>query len=352
MSSVYSMREVDGSPRRFPWRIILVLSCLLGAAYVCRYAAPPVLRDYRADRRYDTLLWGGTVAEEVEQQYDADAPPDADALAQSITPIFDQEPTLAYARIWDPAGHLRYVYSRTNAELPEMGIRGARARAKKLVTAPQTLEDIAHMQTLLHDQSELSDTMDAALKAGRAVGSHNDLYIREDDIAQLTADLAARHPLLSDAVDSMHQALDGLTGNNADALAGALHGATAAETDLTRALEDLRATTDVVKSLPPDLARYAPAPATLWQRLWPAVRARRIVVPLFTPAVNEALVAPVGMAEIGIYDRPADLAALLAARCWPALLLLLLALITPFLPRRKETPPPVEPVESSPRHGG
>ena len=335
MSSVYSMPEDDDPPRRFPWRIVLCLLCLLGAALYTRQAVPPILDDYQAELRGNALSWAGLLAEGVEQQFTDDVNADAPTLASAVTPVFDQESSLAYARIWDTAGHVRYSYARGQSNLPEMGFAFARRRAEQQMAAPGARETVAHLQELLLDQGELTDTMQRAVDEGKGSGAHSGLYVREDDLARLAGDMTEDHPLLKDAADEMHLVLDALTRNDATALAEAAKASGDAESDLTLALEDFRAVIDEMPTLPDALQHAVPPPTAWWQRLFPAVHLRRVLVPIYIPATNDVLVESMGTAEIGIYERPVELAARLASHCWPADILLLAAVAFVIPWRRK-----------------
>lgn len=336
MSSVYSTPADDAPPRCIPWRIILCLVLLIGAILSCRQLVPAVLDDEQADRRGDALSWAGVVAEGIEQQYVDDANADATALAASITPVFDQEPTLAYARVWSTAGQLRYTFARGQRELPEMGITPALQHAQAQVATRDAIETIAHLQELLLDQGELTDGMTRAVEAGTGAGTHGGLYVRQDDIMRLATDMTEEHPLLDDAITEMHTVLDNLTRNDAPSLAAAAKASGAAENALTLTLEDARAVIDEIPDVPETLRASLPSPTSGWRRVFPVVHLQRVLVPIFTPAVSETLVTPVGVVELGIAEYPAELAARLATRCWPSALLLLGAVLVLIPWRRRK----------------
>lgn len=322
------------------WRRLLAILLILAAATFVALRTPALLSDRRDAQRQDDLTWAAATAEEVEAQLS-----DGKAnLGYLYKPLFTASADLAYIRIWDQQGRLRSEGIRgtdtppsSRSTLPDLEVTSRTKALARQARDSDWLLTVAQLQELLLNQTELTERMEQARDAGKAAGNHGDLYLRQDDALRAAKALAPEHPLLADAPDEMGRCLDALTRNDAAALQHAIDASGDAETSVALALEDFRAVADTLSTLPPQLLRHAPPPLTRWQRMWPAVQGRRMLVPLFGPGNADTPLTALGYAEIVLFDRPADVLPAWLATCWPALVLLAGAIILFALPRRNDS---------------
>jgi hypothetical protein len=256
---------------------------------------------------------------------------------------------LAYVRVWSPDLQLRAEITRlepraahagAQAVLPGLGIREASDAAAARRHGPKQTERILMLQQLVSDQGELTAMMERAGKAGPiSIARRNAFYEWQANDLLLADSLEARQPLLIDAIREMEHVGRTLTIEEGptlspEALTAAMAASDDAESALGLALEDCRATVGRTPPLPAPLAAAAPPPASLWGWLWPELRGRRVLSPLFVPGTRDELATPAGSAEVVFYDRRADLLARTGWRPWPAVALLAAAVWT-LIPRRR-----------------
>ena len=305
ISNVISTRK----GKRFPWRRLL-FALLLAAAVASLLLAvvPPGIREYRESRRLHDLTDIGAPVESVEGLPAEGVGDPVKVLGDALAPLFvDGE--LAAVRVWGVNGNLLGEITRnhpaeirTENTLEEIA-RPAAAPARELPAADRELFLV--LQQLIADQFELMSRMDDALQAGKGAGVHSGLYVIAYDNLALLKQQQARHALLDDAAMAMDSALIKLTHSDEASMRQAMEETGEAVIYLSIALEDLRATGDMVP-LPATLAAAAP-PAAGWLHTMLPTHGRRLSVPLYTASGDESLIMDAGTAEFIFYDRTADL---------------------------------------------
>lgn len=366
MSNTYSATstlEDDEAPRRFPWRVMLVLSLLLATAIYSGQILMPAVRQYHADLLNTYFYSSGYVAEDVEQQLLPDEPADPQELADIISPLFDMDESPAFVRIWNMQGQLLCEVTSTapttshtaaDSTLNDLGLQAVLSRAQAHLDDTKWLAMAGRLQQVETAEGTLRDNLAEAEKqaaAGKQGGeaSRGSFYSRQETLLAMTEGLQQDFPLLKDAVAGMNDALDALRNeaDEAQAYSRAFHDAEVAQSTVTLVFEQFRAVDTGKVELPADLTSHAPLPASWPARLLPFVRGQRVLIPLLSPAANDELVAPAGTAEIVFYHRPAELIAALGVKLiLPAALLL--ATLGILVIRRRKPQIPTSPSEPEP----
>jgi len=336
----------DGPRRPFPWRWLLILALLLGAAYNLYTAAPPALRAYRAAQHPDDLALAGAVADGVESILGEGPDDPARLLAALFPPLFAAEETLAYVRVWRDGGALLGEVTQADPEtfratgtLPALDFPAALARARTRTASPEAEEAVTLMRQLIEEQAAVTGRMDDALRRGKAEGAHYTLFLQQETNLGLAESLQDKYPALRAAVQQMLAARELLTHTDEASLIRAKTCSLDAETALSLALEALRAGTDLLRRLPAPLPAAAPAGAW-YDDLLPWVQGRRVTIPLFSHTGPDGVLVSAGAVEVVFYDRLADTVIAVGRHCLPALgLLLAAALLLIPRPRRKRYRP-------------
>ncbi len=340
--------------KRSPWRlvrVILGLMCLLAAAGYGALLLPPLVRQAADDQRQLDLSLVAPSVEGVESLltvYEHDTRP----LADAITPLFANDDSVAYVRLWSIDSQILCSLTRHTGGLPaengtvllgETGATLALARAKELSHAtPDFSRQVGRAQELARQENEVSDQVGRLVDDGRTdAAARGGIYSLQKDALDLAEPLAADFPDLADAVGEMKDALDKLSMEDMDSLQAAQHAVESAAGDVSLVLEDFRAIPEDTITLPPVLMDQAPPPANWGGRVWTAVHGRRTVLPLFLPAANDDLVEPAGFVEVAFYARPGEIIAAPGWRWWPVPALLLAAVLL-MLPWRRRKPVVVE----------
>jgi len=319
------------------WRVLLFLILLAGSVLAAWHGARPTLREFRAAQRLnDDLPYVGMIAENAEGLLGDEPDDPARTLGELLSPLFDAEESLAAVRIWDTRGSLVCEVSRDDPKQPRTRTALADLPAPpppgRLTEVRRDL--IFQLQQIMDDQRELSDRMDAALRAEKGGGQHIELCNQQDNILDLSEMLKPKLPSIEDAMGDMRAAREAMTHNESDYLYKALNFSQDAEADTSLALEDLRAVTDFPRPLPRRLASAAD---------WLPLRARRVTAPLYAPTGDASIIAPAGVAEVIFYDRVAATAWTVARgmpavpRRWlPPAILLFAALLTLVIRKRRK----------------
>jgi len=319
-------------------RVLLLLILLAGAVLAAWYAGRPAVREFRvAQRLHDDLPDVGMIAENAELLL-ADPPVDLPhTLGSMLTPLFDADESLAAVRLRDTNGTLLCEVDRDAPQEPRehTALPDIPAPSPPSRLTGARLDNIYQLQQILNDQSDLSEHMDAALRAEKSAGQHSGLYVLQDNNQRVAELLSKRVPRLRAATRDMDDALDALTHTDTDSLNKALRASQDAEAGVSLALEDLRAVTDFPGRLPAAFAAAAEDGDLL------PLRARRVTAPLYVPTGDETLLAPAGAAEVIFYDRPTDVPRAVAHRVlasplrWIPSAVLLLAALLALIPRRQ-----------------
>jgi hypothetical protein len=330
MSNTYSATSTPvGEPRR-PWRLLAVLLLLAFGTADLLVDVLPAYHRYRDERFSEYLVSAGVIAEEVEARL-ADPENDDPRLEEPITLVLGEDELLAAARVWSTEGVELCTQARnsiTSLPAPTPDFSPLHARLKDAAWAGQA----QHLQALSATQGRVVDALDAPTARTR-----NAALVEQDLALRLAGPLAKKHPALAEALDAMNAAMDDLTGDTPRDWALAQESARDARDIISDVLEAYRAIGD--DTLPaPALAALAPAPESPVSRLFPQVRARRVLTPLFVSAMDSEGGAAIGFLETIFFDRPADFVANLGWRAYPAPLCLLGLLALLFIRRRREEP--------------
>jgi hypothetical protein len=329
MSNTSNDTLMPADDRRRRGRIVPLILFLLALVYG-GLAVPWALRAFGpapdADEQAEAFSLAGPIAETIEAAQATTDTPDIDLYADLVSPLFADEDTLAYIRVWDPRGRLAFEVTRdltvpragNAARLPALGIDAALEPLRAQVKDARWVETIGQLQALEQDQGDITALFDA-MADPPTTAQRNHVLVVQDNTLKLTESLREIGLPVADAAADMQRVLDALTGPEPDA-ATARSASEDVESDLTLALTGKRARQDTVATLPAWLAKAEPGPH------WPFLRGRRVVMPLFVPAATDELIAVSGYAEIVVFTRP--LSAMLTLAAIPAILLLLAALLT------------------------
>ncbi|MHB9131728.1 MAG: hypothetical protein ACYDBB_11650 [Armatimonadota bacterium] len=369
MSNIYSdtsMLEDDEAPRRFPWRVLLVLLFLLATAIYSVLVLLPAVRQYRTELRDTYFGLSGVVAEEVEQLLIPGETPDPQDIVDPVTALFDMDTAPAFVRIWDQQSQLISEATRLDPErthtgdmivLGDLGVQAILPTAQRHLDDTKWLGMAGLMQQIETAEGTLRDDMtEAATRAATGKkdekASRGSLYSRQETLLAMTEGLPRDFPHLNEAVAGMNDALDALRNEADDVLAysRASRGADNAQSSVTLTFAQFRAVDAGMVALPKELASHAPLPDSWPARILPVVRGQRVLIPLLSPAANDELVAPSGIAEFVFYHYPADLISALGVKLVPPAALLLATLAVLIIRRRKprmpSSPSVPEPVEA------
>lgn len=351
MSSASSTRK-GKRPRRSAWRACVVLLLLLATvAYsvlLVRRAAPRL----DAARAADELPVAGIIAEALESDLTEGPLPDPDQLAPQITILFQNDARLAAVRVWDGSAQLicettSQAPARASGEavLPDLQAQAAiNALAPRLADASWT-DVVAQFQLLESEQRNLIAQMEKAVEAkGEAkadedenipVAMRQDLYGKQDAILEVAQTLQQQLPILGTAIKDIDAVFSAITESDTT-LEPARLAAVNVLSDFTDAFTRYRAVTNVTPALPKALTASAPTPPAWWNRMSSVVAGHRVLVPLFTPAETEQLVAPAGTVELIFFTRPTEVLDVLRPdEMAPAGIMLALACIILLWPRKR-----------------
>jgi hypothetical protein len=329
------------------WRRIGALACLLAALLYGAVLLHQALGVLHARVLDDATALAGPLAEAVEQQLTAGEKVDAPFATAMLSPCFADNPHLAALRVWDNALNLTGELTRRDptswrggmaGRLPYLGFSAAVRAVLPRLQQSRLVETVGQLQILESEQNDLLAQLDEVRGQQPTPALRASLAGQEQPVRQLAQILAHDDAELAPSLSDLHAVLAALARHDATALSTAADAAQRVAADFTTALTDARAYTDTIAILP--AAILPPTPVGGWARLAPTLSGQRALIPLFTPASNDQLVAPAGFVEVIYYLHPADALSLLDWQALPVPILLLMLALALVAFRRREAQQP------------
>jgi len=290
---------------------LLRLLLLVGAVVYLWVALPPAMREWREEQRLEYLVTACAV-EEIEVGIADGELENSDGFREYLTSfsaaLFKETPSLARLHLWVDDHRGSWIFTGDGEQSPRkddladtVTLPAGKMLRGKFADDAYALYDLAteqrYISAMLEELASSAKPDDARRVA---------VYSLQRDAVDVAKSLVNTHPLIEDALTAMKDASDELEMEDQTAMRTALDASQDAEAFVSLALEDHRASEGNAEALPAPDAKRASKPANWWGYLWPGVRGRSLLIPLYQPADSETLIEQVGIVELTFYHRPSE----------------------------------------------